>query len=464
MVITVKLVGYSVNVFNRSGIFFMVLLVLSFKPILPWHVVVRKTSTGGILPLDGRDINLKNIYEILLKYQWPSNLAWLPKLSKQEKSVLFANRLFASREGAETILIRQKLQNLSPFLFKYDAIFIPDLFYDLFQYISMFANGMPYDLNRLWRDAYWGSGYEKKDENIDARFISFLDGTIRDNAFLKFCRRKNKTILREISYIKFNNYLISNKYLTSIEELYERRYEILLSLVREFKAIIGGHLWAWRSRLRMHLDSLFIDREIKSLEEGAIEQSTFAKVLDLEYKSYMYNNVLVYRGGRLEDDKLHAIKPRYSISYGSSLLAAWISDPSACPFEYSQYHTGYALCPHPDKSPIYALRIDKQEYVENGMISTIFYQPPFALPAMGGISGEFFHPRMKASGGEKLLEESSIGGIASTSDFEFDKTGTIVVERDSKDHGEMIASYITDNSLVVYEPLNTEDEESDFEW
>ncbi len=110
------------------------------KPGVAGQAIVYKVKDGGFAPLDDEDYQnylgvieqtsknpgaSNSMFDIILRYQWPTNMIFADSLSAQEKKSIFAVG------GNPEALIRGKIQQAHP-KENYDVMSIPDTLYQLF--------------------------------------------------------------------------------------------------------------------------------------------------------------------------------------------------------------------------------------------------------------------------------------------------------------------------------------------
>jgi hypothetical protein len=424
-----------------------------FNYALPWHIFFKQLSDGTLVNLDDTDrANFQKLEKILLKYQWPTCLAYLPELSIQEKK-----HLFAPIKGAEEILIQKNINalfekkgpdyitDIKPQGATYKAMFVPNLFFeslDLFRKKSQ--EKLPKKNIELTQKSQW-------DNKLYDKIIQKFMDTNEEKSFLKNCQDLNFNLLRLMDFFSVNHYIIDHiltrqlmpnsldniiKLFSSAQWCSMQQYHspdlYLNTLEIEYQANQSNDALLYRAT-----EGCTRTIGIQDIEEGVATILDSTLVASTLVKCQTQNNMVAFQPLKNWQELTSAYKtkelaPR-SISYSHSLLTALESDASACTYWLAA------------SKIFYILRIDKKQFVENACNN--IFDLPSVMPSINNVSGEFFHPRtaIPTKNPVTLLNLRVHGSIFKFSQF----PNTLRVDRDPLIHEAIVADFLADNSQLV---------------
>ncbi|MDR3646841.1 MAG: hypothetical protein P4L22_04860 [Candidatus Babeliales bacterium] len=391
---------------------------------------------------------IKQIADVLLKYQWPMVNA-NTSLTKEEKNEL----LTPDKPYAEENFIRKKLKDINP---NYDVVFVPTTLYELFV-ISQYVRENENSLTKAYA----------KTKRIWNAFGILFSNPDESNKVYQFYKNVNNEFYKEAFFV------INNQFIKEIYNIYPELLEIKdANTLSEYIKIKANDLAA------IFIKSPIISKKPKQVlfrspepiiwshqeldeNRNLIKNKPISDVIELEYKSRELNKGLLLRGTETKEvytepkgvieiirgmiasshelkDLSKNIKENsisvYSSSLGNSLFAGNYEDPTACVYYYLNGRSRLG----------YALLIDKEEYINNNL-NDLFFISPIAPVAALIADGEFFHSRSKVP--VYSHENLDIEGIYLHSLN--DPLGILTVQRNPLYQAELFAKFLHKNMKMI---------------
>lgn len=433
------------------------LLVLSLcAAVFPAHaelLVVKKGADGLFAPMTEEDTKKdgKVISDILLKYEWPMCIT--SDLTNTEKNELLA----VGKAYAEEKFIEKKIQESLGT--DYGVIFVPTALYEIFVWAEYASDRLYTTFNVVVLEDFrqgekipshsgpligvgkqHGINYDRY--NMANQFFINQEANI-----LAYVNKKFSEILFEWDSALKNNtesFILSNIIKSNIDQLSS---QLIKNRLQYGLGHHGTNVQAMRS----------VNKIFKGLQNEQ-KNKIIAKVVALEYEARELNKGLLLRGTeviaigsnknikkligstiKLSSGKIYKKEDLgpYSISFGNSLFAGVVTDPTACAYYYlSDLGFGYAVL------------IDKKGYVDHQEHNLFFISPLSSLASLFHL-GEFFHSRTKAAVWLKKCEEwhylsGAEGSVASPKE-----KGLIVITRNPLYHAELFSDYLAKNGRII---------------
>lgn len=340
---------------NQMKSLFIHAILLITYPILikAEYIVYSKESIPngqGLQPINNSLLYAEKIYTTLLKYSWPTCIAYYDEIKKD---------LVEIKEIGEEEFLRKKIQNINRSL---DIIFIPTTFYELMS--LNFLDNKP---------------LESIDFDYDFRTeLSYLSETNHINNCLDIYKKSHQ----RSNFIKTHQ-TINNIFVQLIQKMnLLNNYQSPIFSVKTFFQLIN---------------SSFKQKLLEKAKTKEKLHKLFLIISNKEYTAHTNNQYILLRGTiphstyleneRLISSLIHQNKQPYSISFGNSLFAGFIYDKGATVFDYA--------CK--DKHILQILSLDKIKYLKS--ISN--YNNPHKMLRIAPIptlialhsEGEHFHSR-----------------------------------------------------------------------
>jgi len=425
----------------------------------------------------------KNIYRVLLTYQWPTCIMFAQTMSPDDRK-----ELFAPRENAEIDFIKKKVKEISP---NYDAIFVPTTIIELFV-ISYYLKNPTSDIFTNFSksvytffDNFCGAKTAAKQKNsLGQRFDAeeFYNNIRTTPSFLEECKSLYTDLITgpAIAQAYFLIHCqLGAYYLEKRKAGFDDKAiaaDLISQLVTAYEE--NGSKIPGQAKKDKPLDFSILKKELdeKTVKPNGIMSNainahilahktnkatlwrgmrTFRQVLSgLSASEYKTQNKeegvqeLYERGLRgsgslrtLEDLAKNAregtLLPR-TLSYGTTLLDGCFYASYSCAYEYFTDKNNYG----------YALLIDKSAYIKNNC-NDLFIIPPFDTLTQQFAHFGVFHSFSKAAMTKVPDELIKIDGYAWPVR---DTSGTFLITRDPLKHAQLLANYISKNALLIKVP------------
>ena len=453
-------------------------------------LIVKKGPDGTFQALDESDAR-NNLHITYAKnmYQWPMCLAsGVPR--SEELAELFA----AGKPYAEELFVQNQLRESSGV--EYSVVFIPTLIYELFCILQTFTEGTENSFRKAVAKICLTDRSGEQDERWQLRYkITKLVNNLSNASPMKL-REELYNAYYKSSYFFLNTYIgtfspsffINNALVTRLFDMNpdlknepdalalsnaiekSMAYPIVKALIEQLTTLDERQLMLPNTSRRTSGDIVTVPIELIKRLRKEEENKVIYQVLALEYAARYQNKALILRGTKLHQMQV-ALKEQkflagntinkkkkdtapleetygkkedtpYSISFGNSLFAGALRDPTACAYTY--------LSPEEKThKPIgYALFIDKAAYIQH-QCNNLFFISPVAPIAGIFQNGEYFHSRTKAAVSKKAPEGHDITGIFYTGAKLKDPMGVFLITRDQLHHAELFSNFVAENGHFI---------------
>lgn len=377
-------------------------------------------------------LSLTDSYLISNKIDWIKNI--MPQPNFIQRLYLQFNQIFFSSEQRYKIelLFQETLQLIENDISAF--IFINQ------QLTNALYNTYPH----LFKNASVSKNIESSIQDITQYFIShickcnFNSPRIRTDIWIGGAREMVNTMLKHLQN-ESQNKIVSN--VVTLE--YEARQKNKALLLR------GTTFEETSISLYPSIQKKFIAGNSMLIQEKPDKDSTSKQVTTKRSFLDLY--------------KTKENRP-YSISFGNSLFAGFMFDPTACAYYFlsgGRLTNNQAI--ENKAAPLgYGLLINKKDYIEH-QNSNLFFIPPLSSIASLFASGEWFHPRTKAAIATKQYNtDVEIQGVHLSS-LE-DSFGTILITRDPLKHAELYSKFLAQNGKIIQlgDEKDFTEEEKDF--
>jgi len=222
------------------------------------YIVFQKGKYTAEIIKDNSSLGFyKKIYQVLLKYQWPTCIAYFHKTDQKEIALYTS-----SGNSAEENYLRAKIIDIDKNL---DIAFFPTFLYELF-FIANYENyERDFNFRKLYCEAPYTafSAYRIIKHQTDLKSLFQYLSTLNDDDVTKKIHLKiNNDLLKYIKNFDFYRHSKSGKNIAILIE--------------------------------MNIDTIVLDLLNKTLIEWSKDDCK--KIINLEYKAHKNNTGLIYRG------------------------------------------------------------------------------------------------------------------------------------------------------------------------
>lgn len=411
------------------------IIVVGFFSFAQAEYIVFEKINGQITGIASPE-KYAQIYDILMKYQWPANIASFSSMTKDEIRELTTQ----NKPRAEELFIRKKLQELDPTL---DIAFVPTVLYELFFIYYKKTNRFFLETYVAFDSIVLKKIAEKTIVSLqDVLHQYVLQNNQRNTIMLH--QKINNTLIDYIGKDSFLNPLVMPDFIAVMQKLLTHlSAEITLTidlgtaiLQTEYNAHQKNNGLLYRATTpekaffipgkatpSIPLEPTIPIKDISSYSSVTAEQLQSEAKIPLKNLKYKYTDWDV---------------PTRSISYGNSLFGGYFYDDGACVYSIMQKN------PH-----LYTLLIDKFAYATGGKITELFFIPPLNTLVSLRADGEFFHPRTISYYKSTIPNKASaiIQGLS------YVKIGTdlgiFIREGDPLKMGYELSDFITKNAVIL---------------
>lgn len=469
---------------SKKNIFFCFMVSMSCVFFVSSEILILKKQgiINKALNKEDKDTYSQSIFsDILIRYQWPTNLLYASSMSKNERE-----QIFSEQSEAELKFINQKLQDIAG---GYYAANVSNTVYQLFV-ISYFFNNPHNEImlecfNYLF-DFFYNFSLTWK-EDPEEGLIPHAELT--ENFFDQCKAIYSEQVVVDIHFL-INCEL--GKFLINMQTgRKDSGSEMAADLIKQIISGIKNNFSKFPKEIQDKLynqqydtDFSGFDSEVQTALQGELQGNTLKQnsvlrnLIAMEEEANKSNKALLMRGtppffqvNKLplstndenrqvnnEDNELVASAVQYTnfadlrTKYSDDYLSRTVPHGIA-PFIgglYCKWDMPYNYAIKEDHY-FYALLIDKKQYYENSC-NNLFIIPPFGvLPQIFG-QESLYHAASKVC--MKYIDPTSMEFYIEGFEFTKDSAGILVIKCDPLKHAALFSQFLSQNMRLIKLPTS----------